>query len=160
MTLWTNGAGVFHEENSEYPALWKPSGSWLLVYQEILTRSAPYGMLFSSESPFEGFSDFSFSVQKAAGLLYWRHDNAKPSLPGRTAPKPRKEGDRMKLYLTGSVASGNPRWPGRSQRAQASLPFSDEVVYVPDPGAPSGEPETPGSGQDALFAEILRQPLM
>ncbi len=45
----------------------------------------------------------------------------------------------MKLYLTGSVASGKSTL-ARQIAARTGIPCHslDEVVYVPDPGAPSG----------------------
>ena len=83
----------------------------------------------------------------------------KPSLREGRRQSQEKRGDRMKLYLTGSVASGKSTL-ARQIAARTGIPCHslDEVVYVPDPGAPSGNRKRPEAERDALFAEILRQP--
>lgn len=65
----------------------------------------------------------------------------------------------MKLYLTGSVASGKTTL-ARRIAARTGVPCHslDEVVYIPEPGAPSGNRKRPAAERDALFAELLRQP--
>lgn len=79
----------------------------------------------------------------------------KPSLREGRRQSQEKRGDRMKLYLTGSVASGKSTL-ARQIAARTGIPCHslDEVVYVPDPGAPSGNRKRPEAERDALFAEI------
>lgn len=64
----------------------------------------------------------------------------------------------MKLYITGSVASGKSTLARRlSQRTGVACFHLDDVVYEPDPDDPGDNRKRPAAQRDALFADILRR---
>lgn len=65
----------------------------------------------------------------------------------------------MKIYITGSVASGKSTLARRiSQITKIPCYHLDEVVHIPAPEEASGNKKRPIEERDALFHDILNSP--